>query len=184
MTLRDIHVDTAAAIAEPVYYPLAMVEMGFDSGAVYAHSATGDIVWDGHTFKGVSWLGKIEDWQEGEGLQNYGVRLELSGLKSELVAISLNEHYRGRPLKIWIAFVDDQGQIVGEPMGPWRWRMSTLDGEFTGATGKLVLSAGSRMAMWERNDDSRYTDEDHRRDHADDYFFEFVSATAEREIEF
>lgn len=184
MTLRDTHVDTVAAIAEPVYYPLAMVQMDFASGAVFAHSGTGDILWNGYTFKGVSWLGKIEDWQEGEGLQNYGVRLELSGLQSELVALSLNEHYRGRALKVWIAFLNDQGQIEGEPMGPWRWRMSTIDGEFTGARGKLVLSAGSRMAFWERDDASRYTDEDHRSEHPDDFFFEFVSASAEREIEF
>jgi len=81
MSLRDIHVDTAAALDEPVYRPLAMVEMDFASGAVRAHGAVGDIVWEGHTFSGVAWLGKINDWQEGESLQAYGVELELSGLE-------------------------------------------------------------------------------------------------------
>lgn len=184
MSLRDTHVDTAAALVEPVYRPLAMVEMAFDSGIVRAHGGVGQIVWEGHTFNGVGWLGTISDWQEGESLQNYGVQLELSGLQDELVALSLNEHYRGRDLKIWIAFLDADGQIVGEPVGPWRWRMSTLDGEFTGKAGKLVLSAGSRMAFWEKAAVRRYTDEDQRAEYPGDYFCEFASASAEREIEF
>lgn len=184
MTLRDIHPDTDAALSEPVYRPLALVEMAFESGTVYAHSAVGQIVWEGHTFNGVAWLGKISDWQEGDGLQNYGVQLELSQVESALVAASLTEHYRGRALKIWIAFVNDQGRIIGNPVGPWRWRMSTLDGEFGGKKGKLILSAGSRMAMWERSNPRRYTDEDQRAEYPDDYGCEFTSASAEREIDF
>lgn len=184
MSLRDIHPDTSAALDEPVYRPLAMVEMAFDGGMVRAHSGVGQIVFGGNTFEGVSWLGKIEDIEEGEALQAYGVQLELSGIQADLVATSLLEHYRGRALKIWIAFVDADGQIVGTPMGPWRWRMSTLDGEFDGESGKLILVAGSRMAWWERANVRRYTDEDQRAEFPDDYGCEFVSAAAEREIEF
>lgn len=184
MSLRDIHVDTDAALDEPVYHPLAMVEMDFASGMLRVHSGVGQVVWGGNTYTGASWLGKIEDWREGESLQAYGVQLSLSGLQGELVSLSQQEHYRGRSLKIWVAFLDDDGQIVGEPVGPWRWRMSTLDGEYTGKTGTLVLSAGSRMAWWERANPSRYTDEDQRADYPDDYSCEFVSASSEREIEF
>lgn len=184
MSLRDIHVDTDAALDEPVYRPLALVEMDFASGMLRAHSGVGQIIWGGNVFTGATWLGKIEDWREGESLEAYGVQLSLSGLQGELVALSLTEHYRGRPLKIWIAFLDADGQIVGEPVGPWRWRMSTLDGEFTGKTGNLILSAGSRMALWERANPTRYTDEDQRAEHPDDYSCEFVSASAEKEIEF
>ncbi len=184
MTLRDIHVDTSAALDSPVYYPLALVELAFDSGTTYAHSGVGDLPWNGHIYKGVGWLGKISSWKEAEALQAYGVQIELSGLEGELVAASLGEHYRGRDLRIWIAFLDAQSQLVGEPVGPWRWRMSTLDGEFTGKSARLVLSAGSRMAWWERAAIRRYTDEDQRAEFPDDYFCEFVSASSEREIEF
>lgn len=184
MTLREVHVDTATALDEPVYRPLVMVEMAFDSGAVRAHSGVGPVVWEGNTFTGVSWLGKVSDWREGESLESYGVQLELSGLEAALVAISLGETYRGRTLKIWVAFFDADSQIVGEPVGPWRWRMSTIDGEFTGKTGKLTLSAGSRMAWWEKDNVRRYTDEDQRAEYPGDYGCEFVSASSEREIEF
>lgn len=184
MSLRDTHPDTAAALAEPVYRPLALVEMAFDSGTVRAHSGVGDVVWAGNTFTGVAWLGKISDWKEAEGLEAFGVELELSQLEEALVAASLTEHYRGRALKIWIAFLDEDGRIVGEPLGPWRWRMSTLDGEFTGQKGGLTLRAGSRMAMWEKASVRRWTDEDQRARHPGDYFFEFVSAASEKEIDF
>lgn len=184
MTLRELHPDTAQALVEPVYRPLALVEMGFDSGTVRAHSGVGDFVWDGKVFKGVSWLGKIGDWSESESLQAHGVELELSGIEASVVATSLGEHYRGRPLLIWIAYLDEDMQVIGEPVGPWRWRMSTLDGEFSGEKGVLVLRAGSRMALWEKDNVSRYTDADQRAEWPNDHFFEFVSAASEKEIDF
>ena len=184
MTTRAIHAATEAAIAEPVYRPLALVEMAFDSGTVRAHSGVGDFVWGGNTFTGVAWLGKISDWTESEALASYGIQLELSQVEESLVAIALGEHYRGRALKIWIAYLDEDSQLIGEPVGPWIWRMSTLDGEFTGQKGALVLSCASRMAQWERADVHRYTDEDQRARWPGDYGCEFVSAAAEKEIEF
>lgn len=184
VSLRTIHPDTDAALDEPVYRPLVLVEMHFDSGVVRAHSGVGDFPLSGNVFKGVSWLGKVSDWQEAEGLQAYGIELELSQVEKALVAISLGEHYRGRPLLIWIAFLDENGQLVGAPVGPWRWRMSTLDGEFGDPKGSLVLRAGSRMAMWERANPRRWTDEDQRAKYPDDYGCEFVSAAAEKGIEF
>lgn len=184
MSLREIHPDTDAALSASVYHPLALVEMAFDSGTVRAHSGAGDFVWQGNTFTGVAWLGKISDWKEGESLESYGIELDLSQVEGTLVATSLQEHYRGRPLLIWLAYLDEDGRIVGSPIGPWRWRMSTLDGEFGSPKGRLVLRAGSRMAMWERANVRRWTDEDQRAEHPDDWFFEFVSASSEKEIEF
>lgn len=184
MSLRTIHADTATALVQPVFRPLVLVEMAFDSAPVYAHSGVGPLVWNGHTFVGVSWLGKISAIREGESLEAYGVQLELSGVKGELVALSLAENYRNRPLKIWIAFLNRQSRLVGEPVGPWRWDMSTLDGEFTGAKGTLILSGTSRMAQWERNKETRYTDADQRAKYPGDFFCEFASAADEKEIEF
>lgn len=181
---RTIDTATEAALAEPVYRPLALIEMNFDSGIVRAHSGVGDFVWSGNTFTGVSWLGKISDWKEGEALVAYGIQLELSGLEEAIVAVSLGEYYRGRALKIWIAYLDENGQLIGQPVGPWRWRMSTLDGEFTGQKGTLVLSCTSRMAQWERADVRRYTNEDQLAEFPGDYFCEFASSAAEKEIEF
>lgn len=175
---------TDAAMQAPVYYPLVLVEMDFDSGTVYAHSAVGDFVWGGHTFKGVSWLGKISDMEEGENLQAYGISLQLSGVDDSIVALSMTEHYRGRALKIWLAFLDENGQLVGDPVGPWRWRMSTMDGEFTGTLGTITLTATSRMAQWERASPLRYTDEEQRALFPGDFFCEFASAASEKEIEF
>jgi hypothetical protein len=151
---------------------------------VRAHSGVGDFSWDGHVFQGVGWLGKVSDWREGEALQSYGISLELSGVDDAIVAVSLGEHYRGRALKIWLAFLDEDGVLQGEPVGPWRWRMSTMDGEFTGQTGVITLNATSRMAQWEKSSIRRYTDEDQRAEYPDDYGCEFVSAASEKEIEF
>lgn len=184
MSLRPADSGTAAALEAREYRPLALVEMDFASGIVRAHSGVGPIVWGGNTYTGVAWLGKVEEWKEGEATEAFGVKLNLSGLSAELVSISLGEHYRGRPLRIWVAFLDEDGRLVGDPLGPWRWRMSTLDGEFSGKTGRLVLAAGSRMALWERASVRRYTDEDHRARHPGDYIFEFTSATTDREVEF
>lgn len=179
-----MHPDTAAALEAPVYRPLLMVEMLFDSAPARVHSGVGEIVWNGNVFNGVAWLGKIGDLQEGESTQSYDIALELSNVEEALIAISLGEHYRGRPLHIWIAYFDEDMRMIGAPLGPWRWRMSTLNGLFPGQNGNLVMTATSRMAQWERRSASRYTDADQRAEYPDDYFFEFTSAVEEKEIEF
>lgn len=175
---------TDTAMHAPVYYPVVLVEMDFDSGVVYAHSGVGDFPWNGHTFKGVSWLGKISDMEEGENLQSYGISLQLSGVADEIVALSLTEHYRGRALKIWLAFLDENSQLEGDPVGPWRWRMSTMDGEFTGSKAIVTLTATSRMAQWERANPLRYTNEEQLALYPGDFYGEFVSAASEKQIEF
>lgn len=174
---------TEAALQQPTYYPLLLVEMDFASGIVRAHTGAGDFIWNGNTFKGVGLLGKISDWQEGEQLQAYGITMELSGVDAAAVSVSLNEHYQGRALKIWLAFLDENTRLAGDPVGPWRWRMDTMDGEF-GKTAVVTLSAASRMVEWEKSRTRRYTDADQRAEHPDDYGCEFVSAAAEKEIEF
>lgn len=178
-----LHPDTATAIQQPAYYPLLLVEMVFDSGTVYAHTGVGDFPWDGHIFKGVGLLGKVSDWEEGEQLQAYGISLELNGVDPASVSISLNEHYQGRALKIWVAFLDENYRLAGDPVGPWRWRMDTMSGEF-GKTATVTLNAESRMVEWEKPRTRRYTDEDQRAEYPDDFGCEFVSAAAEKEITF
>lgn len=178
-----LHADTTAAIGQPTYYPLLLVEMDFASGVVYAHTGVGDFVWNGHIFKGVGLLGKIADWQEGEQLQAYGITLELSGVDQASISISLTEHYQGRALKIWVAFLDENSILAGDPVGPWRWRMDTMSGEF-GKTATVTLNAESRMVEWEKPRTRRYTDADQRAEYPDDFGCEFVSAAAEKEIEF
>ncbi len=178
-----LHPDTETATQQPTYYPLLLVEMDFASGIVYAHTGVGDFIWGGHTFKGVGLLGKIADWREGEQLQAYGITLELSGVDQTSVSISLTEHYQGRALKIWVAFLDANYRLAGDPVGPWRWRMDTMNGEF-GKTATVTLNAESRMVEWEKSRTRRYTDADQRAEYPDDYGCEFVSAAAEKEITF
>lgn len=178
---RNIDPATDAALDERVKRPLLLVEMEFASGTVRAHSGVGDFELNGNVFKGVGHLGGIVEIEETEALQNNPMKLKLTGVKPELWAISLGEDYRGRPARIWIAFLDADHQLIGQPVGPFPGKMDTMEGEL-GQTGELILALESRMAEWERPLVRRYTHADQQAEYPDDFGLEFVSAVAEMEL--
>lgn len=181
MSDRSIDPATDAALDEPVKRPVILVELDFASGPIHAHSAVGDLAWNGKTFKGVGHYGKIVEIEETEALQSNPLQLELSGIKPELWAISLGEEYRNRAARIWLGMLDADHRLTGEPIGPFTGKMDTMDGEL-GQTGSIVVTIESRMAEWERARVRRYTHADQQAEYPDDFGLEFVSAVAEMEL--
>ncbi len=178
---RNIHTNVEPELDADNYRVLLLVELDFPSGMVYAHSGVGDVVFNGNTFKGVGQLGKISELQETTELQTYGFSLELSGIDSALVAIALNDDIQGRAASIYLAFLDNDHKIIGDPVGPWAGRMDTLSGDI-GKTATLKLDIESRMADWERPRMRRYTDADQQKEYPGDKGLEFVSQMQEKEI--
>ena len=178
---RNIDAATKAALDAKVKRPLILVELDFASGFVRVHSGVGDFVWGDKTFKGVGQFGKIIEIEETEAVQANPLRMELSGVSPEIVSISLGENYRGRPGRIWIAYLDEDYKAIGQPIGPFIGKMDTMDGEI-GKTGAITLSMENRVAEWERARIRRYTHADQQAEYPDDFGLEFVSAVAQMEL--
>ncbi len=181
MSERNLHADTEAATLAPVYRELLLVELDFASGVVYAHSGAGNFTWNGHTYLGVGRLGKLSEIEETEGLQANAIKLELSGVDPANVSLSLNEEYQGRPARVYIAYLDENYALKGNPVGPFEGKMDTMDGEF-GKVSTITLTVESPLADWARPRTRRYTDADQQAEYPGDRFMEYAGQMAEKEL--
>ena len=181
-TGRDI---SAAAVVESLKpagaKPVWLIEMLFDSGADRGWSGRGDLVWDGKTFAGVGDHGRLGPVEESTELKAFELQFEVSGVPPSRIATALSEPVQGRPMTVWLAFLGTDYKVIADPLVWFKGRMDTHAIEL-GETARVVVTATSRLADWDRPRLRRYTSASHNSRHPGDRFFEFAAATAEREL--
>lgn len=171
----------STAAAAPVVRPVLFAELVFASGTVRMHSAVGTITWGSADWLGAGSLGRVDPVEEGADIAARGLRLQLSGIPAEHIAIALGEHYQGQPARLYVGFLDAGHQLVADPELVFAGRMDTMDVEL-GESATIQITAESRLAAWERPNIRRYTHEDQVAEYPDDRGLEFVAQTAEREL--
>jgi hypothetical protein len=179
---RGLTPASLSATAAEVVDRTTAVELDFPSGMVRFCGAPYPILIDGQEFLGVGALGSISVAEESAELQSYGMTLTLSGIPRGAVALALTQSYQGRRATVWEVPLDPAtGAPVASPVVIFRGRMDQMNVEL-GAEGKVVLKLENRLADWERAKIRRYTNEDQQRAHPGDKGFQYVSATAEKEL--
>lgn len=167
--------------------PVALVDLNFVSASLRLTNAPFDIEFDCNddgtieNFIGVGHLGTISALEEGTDIRPYSINLQLSGIPPALVAIALKEHYQGRRGNIYIAFLNDDNQLVGKPFLLFSGRMDNMPIEI-GHEATITLTLQSLLADWERPRIIRYTSQSQAQAYPNDKFFEFVPQTASKEI--
>ena len=82
---------------------------------------------------------------------------------------------------MFLAFLDDDYQIIEDPMLAFRGRIDTQDISL-GKEANIAVNIESRLIDWERPRVRRYTNEDQQDLHSGDKGLEFVSQMVEKEI--
>ena len=180
---RDIDALVIPELTKENYRPLILFNADFPSGFVYAHSGVGDILFNANTYKGVGQLGKVSVIEETNELKPTVIKVELSGVDPALISVALNDNIQGRSAEMYLAFLDDQHQVIGTPVGPWSGRMDIMSGELGNKTATIQLEVESRLADWERPRMRRYTDADQQQQYPGDKGLEFVNEMQEKEIQ-
>ena len=180
MTREITSAALTASQAETVR-PVLMAEMDFSGGYVRANTSPYTLSFEGNDYLGVGNLGSIETITESSGLQALGIQLTLSGIPSEMIAIALGEHYQGRSCRIFMGLLDENHELIADPIEIFTGRMDTMDIE-SGTTSTITVSAESRLVDWERPRIRRYTDADLQREYPGDLGLEYVALMAEKEI--
>lgn len=159
---------------------LFFVQLDF-SQPIRLCSAGYDVTWNGETWLGMGTLGGIEPIREQASLEAAGVRMTLSGVPTDTVAIALGEQYQGRPCQIWFAPLTQDLQLIADPVRLFSGRMDTMDVEI-GETATITLSAESKMVTWDRARVRRYNNEDQQSRFPGDRGFEFVAQMVEKQL--
>jgi hypothetical protein len=67
-------------LGDGVIQPVVLAQLTLKSGVVYVWSGVGDLVWNGNTYTGVGYLGKVGEITEASAVQAEGTTLTLSGI--------------------------------------------------------------------------------------------------------
>jgi len=181
VSTRTLTAGVQTAIAQSQLTALLFVELDFASGFLRLTTAGHNVTWNGYTWTGVGVLGSVEAIAEDVALQANGIRLTLSGVDPEVISIALQQAYQGRAAKIWIAFVNDAGAIIADPLQIFGGRMDNMT-VTDGQTASVVLNLESELAAWNRPRVRRFTDTDQQAEYPGDRGMEFVTEAAQRVV--
>jgi hypothetical protein len=110
-----------------------------------------------------------------------GIKMTLSGVDPAKVTIALDEHYQGQPVTIRLAPLDDDYQVIDDPVIVFVGRMDVME-VVIDKTAVITVTAESRLTDWNRASIRRYNHEDQTSVHPTDMFFQYVPQMIEKEL--
>jgi hypothetical protein len=167
---------------------LALVELGFTTGTARLTNWAHPLPFAGYIWDGIGALGSISVVKSSERLEYPSIDLVLYPVNDALMALLQSEDpstYRGRPVTIYQAVLDDELRPLGVPELAWFGQMSqplinTGDGE--GDTGSIVM----RCELYGRDNRSqrslRLNHAQHSARHPGDTFFSRIEELTGRPV--
>jgi hypothetical protein len=181
--MRTILTDPANAIQNSNVPYLVMVELDFVEGTVRLTNAGYNFVWNGHTWTGAGDLGSVSTIEEGTDLQMYGITLTLSGIPSQYIAECFGTGYSGRSAIIRLAPLDENYQILADPIIIFQGKMDTMPIKL-GSQSAIQITIESDLIQWDRGKSRVFSDADQQSEYPGDKGFEFAAQLVDREIYF
>lgn len=179
---RGLTTAAAAAVQAEVVLRTAAVELLFDSGAVRLNGSLMPITIGGEEFLGIGSLGTISEIAEEQELQSAGITLRLAGIPRGMVTLAMAEACQGRPCTVWEVLMDrETGQVIDSPVIVFAGSLDTMSVQL-GETATVEVAAIDELADMDRPNLARFSDEDQRREHPADRFFEFAARMVEAEL--
>lgn len=178
---RTIDAANITASQAEVVRLVYLAKLEFSSSTVYLNNTAITISYGGNDYLGIGALGSISSIGEGAELKSYNIELTLTGIDPSYIAEALGTGYKNRIATIYLALLDVNHQLIGDPTVAFRGRMDTmyisLDKESA-----ITLSVENELNDWERPRIRRYTQEDQQLFYPGDKAFEFVNQMVEKSI--
>jgi len=154
---RSVNASTLTALQQDSVRLAHLVRIGFDTELFltdYAHQVS----YLTNRYLPASHLLSLDDSQETQDLRVGSMTINISGVDQSYISIFLNQQYVNRRVRIWLAILDANAQIVGDPI-------KTFDGEITGYSlqesrdsSVINMNAASHWADFERKN-GRFTNQ-------------------------
>ena len=162
---------------------LALVQLEFTDGTVRLTNAGYNFTWNGHVWTGAGNLGTISAIEEGMDLQMYGLTLSLTGIASSYIAECLGSGYSGKAATIWLAPLDENYQIISDPIIVFKGKMDTMPIKL-GNKAEIQITVESDLVQWERGKSRVFGLADQQSEYSTDLGFQFVAQMVDQELYF
>jgi len=161
--------------------PFTAIEIVFDSGAARLWTGYGDLVFDNKTFVGGGNLLNVSEVEETSEIEAKGLTLTLSGVPSELIALTLNEPYQNRLMRLYVGAIKPDGSI--EHYQLFAGRLDVMNILEEGETATITVTVENRLIDLNRPRIRRYTSEDQKAIFVGDLGFDYVNELQNKQIE-
>jgi hypothetical protein len=175
-----------AAVTADQVRPVFLVDLMFTS-PIYLSTIIGETVFNNgsgnNNYYGVGELLKMSTVQEVQDLGATGITLNLSGINgTELLNKALTEDYQGNVVTIRLGALDEQGELVTDPVIIFSGFMDVMSLNEGGGTGEIQLKVENKLIRLDRTKVRRYTSQDQRAVHPTDQGFDYVTNIAQKDI--
>lgn len=151
-----------------------LVEIEFDSGFVRFWSGIGNLSWDSKTWVGAGDLLQVANVTESVEVVPRMAAFKLSGINQANISLALQEARRGKPIKQWLAFFDQDDKIVADPYLAFAGTVDSVTIEEGGKSATITVNGEGRLIDLKRVRMRRYTSADQKNEYADDKGFDLV----------
>ena len=161
--------------------PFFAVEIVLDSGPLRLWNGYGDLQFDGKTFTGGGTLLTVSEVEETAEIEAKGLTLRLSGLPSEILAITLQEPYQNRIARLFVGALKPDDTVQRYEL--FAGRLDVMEVEESGATASVSVTVENRLIDLDRARVRRFTSEDQKSLFRGDRGFDYVNDLQDRPIE-
>lgn len=179
---RDLGTENTAQVIADTVRPIVLCEIAFQDGYVRTHSGIGTISWDSKSWLGVGDFGGVSDIEEGEDIAARTVELTLSGIPSSLLDKVTAANFRGRAVKLWLAFRTEAGAFVSTPYQAFGGKIDTATIAMGGEESTISVNCENRLIDLRKARTSRYTHEEQIARFPGDLGLAFVARLAEKPL--
>lgn len=158
------------------------VKMFFDSGTTFAWTGYGDKIWNGETYSGLGDLVSFGRIEESSIVKASGTVMILSGVKSSLISIALQEDYQGRRAEIYFAVLDPSENIIADPYQIFAGKMDVMEIEDNGQEATISVSVENDLIDLFKARLRNYTPEDQKAHFPDDLGLDFIPFIQDAEV--
>ena len=158
---RTINSTTASEVVKQNVSACILGKFEFASETVYLNNSPIDITYDTKAYYGVGNLVSIEVVGESDELKVSTITLTLSGITDDIREYAAKMEYANRTATLYIAFLDTNDSIVGEPIVLYKGLMDSLAFDM-GTVGNVQMKVVNQVADWNRQKNGRYTNEDQK----------------------
>lgn len=173
--MRDMTEQAAAQTTARQIACALFCQIDFLSSTEYLWSGIGSIAWNGQNWMGLGSLAQISPVIEDSQLNAQTLSLSLSGIDATLLPEALSEIQQGKPVLLWLAFLNPDGSVVPDPIASYAGRMDQPSIMQDTQTATITLAVENRLADLQRRIERRFSDRDQRLDYPQDNGMGFVS---------
>ena len=180
--MRNLSSEMQAVSTAEVVRPVMFVECDFDSGAINLWNGVGSLTYGGKTYIGAGNLLKVEPVSESAELRANGTSVTLSGINNTLVTLAKDEDYQGREMVIKLGAMDENNDVIADPVIMFSGFMDTMVLVEAGNTSSIKIDVENKLIQMERAKVRRFTDNDQKIDYPNDDGFSFVAKIQDRQV--